>query len=117
MPTIAVPRPKSIVDPDRPANALLMTQVKHLQQAERQLPLRYRTEIYIHAIHTEQEAAEYIREVTEAIHKAHADAEKKRARKNLKPRKVAQLAASAASPSRRRSKKKVQKNTRARKRK
>ena len=78
MPVIAVPRPKSVIDPNRPANALLMTQVRHLQHAERRLPLRYRSEIYIHAIRTEGEAAEYIRVVTEAIHTAHADAEKKR---------------------------------------
>jgi hypothetical protein len=44
------------------------------------LPLRYRSSIYTHAIRTEGEAAEYIREVTEAIHKAHADAAVKRER-------------------------------------
>jgi hypothetical protein len=106
MPVIPVPRPKSTVDPNRPANALLMTQVHHLQHAERRLPLRYRSEIYIHAIRTEGEAAEYIREVTEAIHRAHADAEKKRA----KARKGLQLAASAARPARKTSKKKAPKN-------
>jgi hypothetical protein len=105
MPVIPIPRPKSTMDPNRPANALLMTQVRHLQQAERQLPLRYRSEIYIHAIHTEQEAAEYIREVTEAIHRAHADAEKKRA----KAKKGLQLAASVERPARKTSKKKAKK--------
>ena len=53
------------MDPDRPANALLLAQVSHLQHAERRLPLRYRSEIYTHAIKTEGEAARYIREVTE----------------------------------------------------
>jgi len=82
MEVIHVPRPsKKAMDPDRPANALLLAQVSHLQHAERRLPLRYRSDIYTHAIRTEGEAAEYIREVTEAIHKAHADAEKRRAKR------------------------------------
>ena len=81
MEVIHVPRPsKEAMDPDRPANALLLAQVSHLQHAERQLPLRYRSEIYTHAIKTEGEAASYIREVTEAIHQAHADAAKRRAK-------------------------------------
>jgi len=76
MEVIHVPRPsKEAMDPDRPANALLLAQVSHLQHAERQLPLRYRSEIYTHAIKTEGEAASYIREVTEAIHQAHAETE------------------------------------------
>jgi hypothetical protein len=62
------------MNPDRPVSSLLLTQVQHLQHAERRLPLRYRTEIYTHAIRTEGEAARYIREVTEAIHQAHNDA-------------------------------------------
>lgn len=82
MEVIHVPRPsKKAMDPDRPANALLLAQVSHLQHAERRLPLRYRSEIYTHAIRTEGEAAEYIREVTEAIHRAHADAEKHRTKR------------------------------------
>lgn len=75
MATIHVPRPSTqVMNPDRPINALLLAQVEHLQHAERRLPLRYRSEIYTHAIRTEREAARYIRQVTEAIHKAHADA-------------------------------------------
>jgi len=81
MEIIHVPRPsKNAGNPDRPANALIMAQVSHLQHAERRLPLRYRSEIYTHAIQTEGEAAEYIREVTQAIYQAHADAAKRRAR-------------------------------------
>src|SRR5690242_12705858 len=88
---IHVPRPsKKARDPNRPANTLIMNQVSHLQHAERRLPLRYRTEIYTHAIQTEGEAAEYIREVTEAIHQAHADAAKLRAKRGF------EIAASAA---------------------
>ena len=81
MPVIKVPRPpKNAMDSNRPINALLLAQVSNLQHAERRLPLRYRSSIYTHAIKTEGEAAEYIRHVTEAIHQAHADAEKQRAK-------------------------------------
>src|SRR5438067_12746069 len=105
MEVIHVPRPsKTAMNPDRPANALLLAQVSHLQHAERQLPLRYRSDIYIHAIRTEGEAANYIREVTEAIHQAHADAAKRRA----KPaRKRGMEIAAAAERSKRSSKKKT----------
>jgi hypothetical protein len=79
MSVIHVPRPsKNAMNRDRPVNALLLAQVKHLQHAERRLPLRYRSEIYTHAIRTEGEAAAYIREVTEAIHRAHGDSEARR---------------------------------------
>src|SRR5689334_14692936 len=84
MDVIHVPRPaKKAGNPDRMANTLIMTQVSHLQHAERRLPLRYRSQIYTHAIKTEGEAAEYIREVTEAIHQAHADAAKLRAKRGF----------------------------------
>jgi hypothetical protein len=69
------------MNPNRPASTLLLTQIQHLQHVERRLPLRYRTKTYTHAIRTEGEAAQYIREVTEAIHQAHSDAEKQRAKK------------------------------------
>lgn len=75
MALIAVPRPsKNAMNPNRPVSSLLLAQVQHLHHAERRLPLRYRSEIYTHAIRTEGEAARYIREVTEAIHLAHAHA-------------------------------------------
>jgi hypothetical protein len=79
MPVIPVPKPnKKAMNPNRPANALLLSQVSHLQHAERRLPLKYRSKIYTHAIETEGEAARYIREVTEAIHEAHEDAARDR---------------------------------------
>jgi hypothetical protein len=94
---IHVPRPsKKAVNPDRPVNALLLAQISHLQHAERRLPLRYRSEIYTHAIKTEGEAAEYIREVTEAIHQAHADAGKARAKRA--PKRGLEIAAAAEPP-------------------
>lgn len=101
MNVIPVPRPsKNAMNPDRPANALLLAQIQHLREAERELPLRYRSEIYVKAIKTEREASAYIREVTEAIHKAHDDAAAERAQRiSSRPRKGLDLAASAAKPS------------------
>jgi hypothetical protein len=82
MTAIAVPKPSpKAINLDRPVNALLLAQVEHLQHAERRLPLKYRSEIYTHAIRTEGEAARYIRAVTEAIHKAHDDAEADRSKR------------------------------------
>ena len=78
---IHVPKPpKDAYNPDRPMGSLLKAQVEHLREAESKLPLRYRQEIdtYIKAIKTEGEAATYIRKVTEAIHDAHADAQRAR---------------------------------------
>lgn len=80
MAVIKVPKPRGVIDPNRPVNALLKAQIEHLHEAERALPLKYRSEIYIRAIQTEGEAAEYIQEITEAIHDAHREAEQKRAR-------------------------------------
>jgi hypothetical protein len=82
MAIIHVPRPsKKAMNPDRRVSSLLLAQIAHLQHAERRLPLRYRSAIYTHAIRTEGEAARYIREVTEAIHQAHADAATERAKR------------------------------------
>jgi hypothetical protein len=79
MTVIKVPKPpQSAYDPNRPISALLKMQVEDLYEAERRLPTRYRSEIYVNAIRTEGEAANYIRVVTEAIHAAHADAERLR---------------------------------------
>ncbi len=74
MALIMVPKAKGVINPDRPVNALLKAQVQHLQEAERVLPLKYHSDIYIRAIKTEGEAAEYIQQVTDAIHRAHKDA-------------------------------------------
>jgi hypothetical protein len=84
MAVIKVPKPQGVIDPNRPVNALLKAQIEHLHEAERALPLKYRSEIYIRAIQTEGEAAEYIQEITEAIHAAHAEAERKRASRATK---------------------------------
>ena len=86
MAVIKVPEPRGVIDPNRPVNALLKAQIEHLHEAERALPLKYRSEIYIRAIQTEGEAAEYIQEITEAIHAAHLEAEQKRMRGAAKKR-------------------------------
>jgi hypothetical protein len=91
---IHVPRPpKSAYDPDRPVSSLLKSQVEHLREAESQLPLRYRSDVYVKAIKTEGEAARYIRDVTKAIHDAHEDAEVARRAPNRK--RVIEIAAVA----------------------
>jgi len=93
---IRVPRPpRSAYDPGRPMGSLLKSQVEHLRDAESKLPLRYRDRIetYIKAIKTEGEAATYIQKVTQAIHDAHADAERARHAPERKP--VIEIAAVA----------------------
>jgi hypothetical protein len=113
MAIIFVPRPSSkAMNPDRPISSLLLAQIQHLQHAERRLPPRYHSEIYTHAIKTEGEAARYIREVTEAIHQAHADAGKQRARR----KRGLEIAAAAETPKRKSaSKSKKKSNKRAKK--
>lgn len=75
MATIQVPKPpKSAWNPDRPISTLLKSQVEHLSEAESKLPHQYKSQIYVNAIKTEGEAAEYIQKVTEAITRAHEDA-------------------------------------------
>ena len=87
MALIHVPRPpRSAYDPDRPVTSLLKSQVEHLHEAERNLPPRYHTEIYVKAIKSEGEASRYIREVTEAIHAAHEDARAERTQTAKKSR-------------------------------
>jgi len=102
MTLIHVPRPKqSAMNPNRPASSLLVAQVQHLREAEKNLPARYHSDIYIHTIRTEGEAAAYIRYVTEAIHQAHEDAAE-RAKGAARERKIPMIAAAAAKPSRKR---------------
>ncbi len=74
-------RPKGKRDPNRDANALLLAQVQHLREAEKGLPPEYHSGIFSQAIRTEGEVAEYVKLVTDAIHRAHADAVKGRAMK------------------------------------
>jgi uncharacterized protein YdbL (DUF1318 family) len=80
MALIRVPRPENAWNSNRPVNALLQSQILHLHDAELKLPVRQQTQIYINAIKTEGEAADYVRQVTEAIHAAHQAAAAKRGR-------------------------------------
>lgn len=94
MTVIKVPKPpRGAYDPNRPVSSLLKMQVEHLYGAEKRLPSRYRSEVYVNAIRTEGEAANYIRAVTEAIHEAHAEAE--RARRAPKRKRGIEIAAVA----------------------
>jgi len=87
MALITVPKPpKSAYNPDRPATSLLKAHVEHMREAESKLPIKYRSDFYAKAVRTEGEAAEYIRDVTEAIQEAHADAEKRRRTRRKKRR-------------------------------
>lgn len=91
---ISVPKPpKSAYNPDRPVTSLLKSQVEHMREAESKLPLKYRSEFYAKAVRTEGEAAEYIRDVTEAIHEAYADTEKRR--RTRKSKRTFDIAAAA----------------------
>jgi hypothetical protein len=87
MTVIHVPRPdtKKIMDPNRPVNTLLKAQMQHLYDAELKLPIAHQTNVYVNAIKTEGEAADYVRRVTEAIHHAHDAAAVQRAKPKRKP--------------------------------
>jgi ArsR family metal-binding transcriptional regulator len=87
--------PQSSMNRERRVSALLKMQVLHLHEAERRLPVRHHTDIYINAIKTEGEAAEYIRRVTEAIREAHEAAAERRARPVVKRRGGIDIAAVA----------------------
>jgi hypothetical protein len=95
MDPIPIPQPKSIRNPDRPASSLLLAQVQHLHEAEGSLPPQYHCHVFIKAIRTEGEAANYIREVTEAIHAAHHDAAAQRQRRGPGRKHVMEIAAPA----------------------
>ena len=60
MPAIRIPKtPAAAFDPTRPASSLLTSQIKQLQLA------------VFETIHTEGEAAEYIRSLTRRLHARH----------------------------------------------
>jgi hypothetical protein len=105
MAVIKVPAaPKSSMDQDRPVSALLKSQILHLQEAEFRLPAKFQTDIYIHSIQTEGDAGEYIRQVTRAIHDAHAS-RIRRAKLKAKPERTFAIAAAAATRPKKKAKK------------
>lgn len=84
MDPITVPKPKSVRNPNRLASSLLLAQIHHLREAEKNLPVRYHSGIFHKSLITEGDVARYVRSVTEAIHKAHNDAAKDRAKATAK---------------------------------
>jgi hypothetical protein len=106
MAVIKVPAaPKSSMNQDRPVSSLLKTQILHLQEAEFRLPAKYQTNIYIHSIQTEGDAAVYIRQVTQAIHDAHASRIRRgQAKLKTKPERTFAIAAASAKPRKKKSK-------------
>jgi uncharacterized protein YdbL (DUF1318 family) len=103
MALIHVPRPKNAMNPLRPVNALLKAQILLLHDAESRLPVGRQTDIYINAIKTEGEAANYIRQVTEALHEGHEAAAARRVKPAVQRRGVTKTAAVAdARPGRKR---------------
>jgi hypothetical protein len=102
MKLIKVPKPPaSAMNKDRPVSSLLKTQLLHVQKAEFRLPARAQTNIYINAIKTEGQAAEYIRQVTTNLHKEHATAAIKPRRRRGKAKTAVFEIAAAAAPKRR----------------
>lgn len=97
MTLIHVPRPdpKRAMNLNRPVSSLLKMQIQQLHDAELNLPVARQTDIYINAIKTEGEAANYIGKVTAAIHEAHKVAAAKRTRAAFKPRRRIDIAAVA----------------------
>ena len=96
MAIVPVPKPRrSSMNQNRPVSSLLKTQILHLQEAEFRLPAKFQTNIYIHSIRTEGEAGEYIRQVTRAIHDAHAT-RIARSKPKRKPERAFEMAASAS---------------------
>jgi hypothetical protein len=69
MTVIKVPRPpQSAFNKNRPVSALLKNQILHLHEVEKKFPPAHHSGMYINAITTEGEAADYIRKVTARLH-------------------------------------------------
>ena len=124
MAIIKVPKPPaSAFNPERRVSALLKNQLIHLQEAEFRLPANLQTNVYINAIKTEREAADYIAQVTAALHQAHANAaaakRAPKARVKSKGKRVIEIAAVAEDRPARKAKsmRKSKKKTRTSKRK
>jgi hypothetical protein len=98
--------PKSSMNQKRPVSGLLKSQILHLQEAEFRLPAKYQTNIYIHSIENEGDAGEYIRQVTKALHDAHASRIRRaKAKLKTKPERAFAMKASAAKPRTKKAKK------------
>jgi len=90
MTVIRIPKtPRSAYNENRPVSSLLQTQMLHLREAEKLFPPEHHSDIYINAIKTEAQAAEYIRHVTSTIRRLHEKAAPRVAR-------ISRIAAAAA---------------------
>ena len=108
MSVIKVPKPpKSAFDKNRRLSTLLEWQIYHAQEAELALPVDHSTNIYVNAIQTEGEAADYIRKVTEKVHELHGSplTKPKKGKRSAKPGLT--LAAQASPRAKRKSKPKA----------
>lgn len=105
---IKVPRPPATAfDKARSVSSLLRSHLQHMQKAEFQLPANMQTNVYINAIKTEGEAANYIRKVTERLHAAHGSTLHSGKRPRLGGRGGLELAASTTEPARRKRRGKI----------
>jgi hypothetical protein len=103
MAVINVPKPpKSAFDKNRKLSTLLAWQLEHFQEAEFRLPVDHTTDVYVNAIKTEGDAADYIRQVTKKVHELHGVPIAK-PKKKARPGRGLTLAA-AAKPSKKKSK-------------
>jgi len=82
---------KEAYNPDRPISGLIQMQLVHLSTAEQKLPPKQQTGVNIATLHTEGQAAEYIKNVTAMLHRAGKakKTKKKSAGKQRKPVKAA----------------------------
>ena len=108
MAVINVPKPpKSAFNKNRPLSTLLAWQIEHVQEAELRLPVGHTTNVYVNAIKTEGEAADYIRQVTEKVHELHGSIVHKPKKKSRKSRGGIAMVAAAEAPRKRAPKKKA----------
>jgi hypothetical protein len=73
VPIIPVPKPgRAAFNPKRPlrSNALVAAAVEHFAEADKNLAPEFQTRIDPASVRTEGEAADFIRKVTEAIHRS-----------------------------------------------
>lgn len=113
MAIISVPKPpKDAFNKGRPVSGLIKAHLEHLQRAEFRLPANLQTNIYINAIKTEGEAADYIRLVTERLHEAHGREVASKPKK--KTRTIATIAAAAENKAASRGKQRMEGRSRVR---
>ena len=62
------PHPKAY-NPDRPITDLVRNQILHMSVAELHLEKHHRTGTDVHGIRTERQASEYIRHLTDKMHR------------------------------------------------